>query len=69
MGDLNIKSNNQSGGITAQNVNSGSIGSFSVNQPAKKAGKLKSFFWWVFGILAAASAIVTVLAYFSTQPK
>lgn len=64
MGDLNIKSNNQSGGITAQNVNSGSFSSFLVNQPVKKWSKLKAFFRWVFWILAAAASIVTVLAYF-----
>ncbi len=67
MGDINIKSKNQSGGVTAQNVNVGNFEPFSMIQSPKKEGKLKAVIWWVFGLLGAAAAIVTVLTYF--QPK
>jgi len=61
MGDVNIKSENQSGGITAQNVNSGNENSVSVNE---KEGSTKTLFWWIFGLLGAASAIVAIVKYF-----
>jgi len=66
MNNVNIKSENQSGGITAQNVNTGNNSTLSINTPTpEKERKIKVIFWWIFGLLSAASAIVPILKYFS----
>lgn len=66
MRDVNIKSENQSGGITAQNVNTGNNAAFNVNTPTpEKEGKMKRIFWWVFGLLSAGSALVGIVKYLS----
>jgi len=67
MGDVNIKSENQSGGITAQNVNAGNGNSFSVNNGPEKESPAKAIFWWIFGLLGAVSAIVAIVKYFWDQ--
>lgn len=66
MSKVKIKSENQSGGVTAQNVNTGSNSTLSINTPTpEKERKIKVIFWWIFGLLGAVSAIVAILKYFS----
>lgn len=64
MGNVIIKSEDQSGGITAQNVNTGTGSSFSALQKPEREGLAKSLFWWIFGLLGAAAAILTVIKFF-----
>jgi hypothetical protein len=61
MADINIKSNNQSGGITAQHVNTGGV-RFGVT--TEKESRIKRFFWWVFGFAGLIAAFFTVYKVF-----
>ncbi|MCI5156991.1 MAG: hypothetical protein D3906_00870 [Candidatus Electrothrix sp. AUS1_2] len=63
MGDVKIESKNQSGGITAQNVNVGESNNISVKESKSSDSIVKRVFWWVFGLVGAAAAIVTVISY------
>lgn len=67
MNDINIKSENQKGGITAQNVNTANNSSFQINSSNKKGaskeGKLKSIFWWIFGLIGMIAALVAIYKY------
>lgn len=65
MSNVKITSKNQTGGITAQNVNTSGEGNFSVNEPPEKEGKLKSAFWWIFGLIGATAAVLGIIKYFS----
>lgn len=58
---VKIKSKNQSGGITAQNVNT-SNGNFNINSPQKKSGK--KFWKIIITIIFVLAAIVAILEYF-----
>lgn len=62
MSEVNIKSENQSGGITAQNVNLASQGR-ELQRVAKR--KLSGKAWTIIvGIATVVGAIVAVLTYF-----
>lgn len=60
MSNINIKSTNQSGGITAQNVTSSST-QFTSNQ-TEQEGKLTKLFWWIFGVAGVIGAAAGVIA-------
>lgn len=65
MGDVHIKSENQSGGITAQNVNSPQ----SPQQPpiAKRSRFALKFAWWIAviaGIATILGVALDVIPYF-----
>lgn len=65
MGDTNISSNNQKGGITAQNVNSGS-GNFNYNDNREKP---KASLWKIIvGVVTFIAAVVAILTYFDIAP-
>ena len=66
MGDVDIKSNNQSGGITAQNVNTSNGNQFNVSNTSPKENRFKKLIWWVFGIGGFIAAIVTIIKFFSS---
>lgn len=59
MNDVRVKSENQSGGITAQNVTMNS--QFDVTHAPQKEGPLRRWFWWIFGIAAIVSALAAVI--------
>ncbi len=63
MSDVKIKSENQSGGITAQNVNTGNGTTFGRTNSDKEPG-IKKIFWWVFGLASLLAAAVTVYKFF-----
>ncbi|MBB5766448.1 hypothetical protein [Xanthomonas euroxanthea] len=56
MADIHIKSESQSGGITAQNVSYGQPP--DGNKPPSRA---KAIFWWVVGIASIVGAVAGVL--------
>ena len=62
MADVKIESKNQSGGITAQNVNTGNSNQIenTENQTTEQEGSTKKLFWWVFGIVGLVAAIATI---------
>jgi hypothetical protein len=62
MSDVHIKSKNQSGGITAQNVNTG--GAKITMNVGPTEGRLKAVFWWIFGVVGLAAACVTTYKFF-----
>jgi hypothetical protein len=62
MSDVHIKSKNQSGGITAQNVNTGSA-KITMNAGSTES-RLKASFWWIFGIVGLAAACVTIYKFY-----
>jgi len=62
MSDVNIKSENQSGGITAQNVNTGGAKVTLNSGPTE--GRMKAAFWWIFGIVGVGAACVTIYKFF-----
>jgi hypothetical protein len=63
MNDIKITSNNQQGGVTAQNVNSGDNAKFSsVSRPGKE-GRAKLVFWWVCGIFGLIAAIIAIIKF------
>lgn len=63
MNDVKITSNNQSGGITGQNINTGNDATFSVVHSEEKDSKAKTLFWWIFGILGAIAALIAIANY------
>lgn len=64
MNDVNIKSENQSGGITAQNVNTGNGTQFDVASTAEKEGRIKTIFWWIFGLAGLLAAVFSIYKFF-----
>lgn len=62
MDRVNIKSENQSGGITAQNVNTVSKAQFT--QTSLKEPKSKTIFWWIFGFAGLAGSSFTIYKFF-----
>jgi hypothetical protein len=63
MGDIKIKSENQSGGITAQNVNSPNAG-LAVNNTPPQESQSRRIFWWIFGMAGLIGVIVAIIALF-----
>jgi hypothetical protein len=57
LGNIEIKSDRQSGGITAQNVSFGS--STPPSEPPKKS-RAKSIFWWVVGVATVIGTVAAV---------
>ena len=64
MNDVNIRSENQSGGITAQNVSTGNGTQFNVATAPEKKGRIKTIFWWIFGLVGLLAAALTVYKFF-----
>ena len=65
MANVNIRSENQFGGITAQNVNAGGGNQLSVtrgDQAGPQESGVRKAFWWIFGILGALGAIAAIIA-------
>lgn len=63
MADIHIKSENQSGGITAQNVNS-TVDQINVNGHQQTEGRVRRFFWWIFGVAVIVSAVVGIITLY-----
>ena len=63
MNDVKITSNNQSGGITGQNINTGNDAVFSVAHSQEKDSKAKTLFWWIFGITGAVASVIAIANY------
>ena len=65
MSKTEIKSENQSGGITAQNVNvSGNIQTRNKTVNSEKEPGSKKIFWWVFGFAGFIAALLTIIQFF-----
>ena len=64
MNDVNIKSENQSGGITAQNVNTGNGTHFDGASAPEKEGRIKTIFWWICGLVGLLAAGLSVYKFF-----
>jgi hypothetical protein len=62
MHDVKIKSESQSGGITAQNVNS--TVKINTTDNEKKNRLLKRVFWWIFGVSGVIGTIVVTISAF-----
>lgn len=56
MADVHIKSEGQSGGITAQNVSYG-----TQLPPQNQSNRAKAIFWWIVGIAGVISAVAGVV--------
>lgn len=67
MGEVNITSTNQSGGITAQHVTTGNS-QLHVAAPAVPPAESRSrrAFWWIFGIAGFLAACATVYKFFQS---
>ena len=63
MADIHIKSENQSGGITAQNVNS-TVDQINVSGHQQTEGRARRVFWWIFGIAGIVGAIAAIVALY-----
>lgn len=63
MTKINIKSKNQSGGITAQNVNYNPAVNHNVLN-GKPESFAKRVFWWIFGIAGVISAVIATIKIF-----
>lgn len=64
MSDVNITSNNQKGGITAQNVNTGN-GDFTIKNDTKS--KKNNFWKIILGIITGAAALLSIIKFFINQ--
>ena len=64
MSNVNIKSENQSGGITAQNVNAGGGAQFNSTSTPEKESRPKAIFWWVFGVAGLLAACISIYKFF-----
>jgi len=64
MSDVDVKSENQSGGITAQNVNTGGGTQVNVSAGHRKARLLKTIAWWMFGLVGLLAAGLTIWKFF-----
>jgi hypothetical protein len=60
MTDVNIKSENQSGGITAQNVSTGSSEQLNITKQTNNESKWKTIFWWIFGIVGCIGVGIAI---------
>lgn len=65
MGDQRIRSENQSGGITAGNVNVGAGSNLSVQADQPKESRAKSIFWWVFGLASLVGVAIAAYQFFT----
>jgi hypothetical protein len=63
MADVNIKSENQSGGITAQNVNS-TVDQFNTTGGSQPESRATRIFWWIFGVAGVLGAAAGIIALF-----
>ena len=64
MSDVNVTSDRQSGGITAQNVNTGSGDQLNIPEQTKEDKGLKTIFWWIFGAIGCIAAAVAIYKHF-----
>ncbi len=62
MSNVTIKSNNQSGGVTAQSVTTPTAQ--STENKTKPEGRFTKLFWWIFGIAGVIGAAASVVAIF-----
>jgi hypothetical protein len=62
MANVTIKSNNQSGGITAQSVTTPTAQ--PTENQTKHEGRFTKLFWWIFGIAGVIGAAASGVAIF-----